>query len=187
MVYKAGFRRYVEFTGLTATQMIDEALEDQKKDPREKQDIVKRRLIGFHNWLVGEAPRKIGAGKGKSRETGKGLSSKIAYTYVNAVRSFYGTFDVFVKLKGRSRLPRPRAVNRRLILNNLDVKRLVDHAGSSRDRAIILTFFQSGMDISTLCGLKYGDVKDGLERGGSPFEARSLSNQVWDRILHVPR
>jgi len=52
MLYKAAFRRYAEFTGLSASQLIDEALEDAKRDPRERTDIVKRRLIGFYNWLV---------------------------------------------------------------------------------------------------------------------------------------
>jgi len=31
--------------------LIDEALADAKKDPREKQDIVMMRLVDFYNWL----------------------------------------------------------------------------------------------------------------------------------------
>jgi len=164
--YKSGFRLYQTYTGLKASQLIDEALEDQKKDPREKTDIVKQRLIGFYNWLVNEAPKKKGP---KGEVVGKGLSSKIAHTYVNAIRSFYGTFDVYVKLKGRSGLPKPRVVNERMILSNMDVKRLVDHASTVRDRAIILTMFQSGIDVSTLCSLKYGDVAEGLAKNEHPL------------------
>lgn len=51
----------------------------------------------------------------------------------------------------------------------MDVKRLVDHCRSPRDRAIILTMFQSGMDVSTLCDLKYGDVTDGLMKNEHPL------------------
>ena len=165
--YKSGFRLYAGFTGLGASQLIDEALEDHKKDPREKRDVVKQRLIGFYNWIVNEAPKK----RGPSGEVvGKGLSPKIAHTYVNVARSFYGTFDVYVKLKGRSALPNARVLNKRMILTNMDVKRLVDHAGCPRDRAIILAMFQSGMDVSTLCSLKYGDVAEGLAKNEHPLK-----------------
>ena len=167
-IYKTAFRLYHAYTGLTATQLIDEALEDAKRDPREKRDVVRQRLIGFYNWLRSEAPRRK---SGSRRQVvGKGLGSKIAHTYVNGVRSFYATFDVFVKLKGRSALPRPRVENKRLKLTNMDVKRLLDHCSSPRDRALILTMFQSGMDVSTLCSLKYGDVADGLTRNEHPLK-----------------
>ena len=166
-IYRSGFRKYALYTGMTSSQLIDEALEDQRRDPREKRDIVKQRLIGFYQWLVEEAPKK----RGPAGETvGKGIASKTAHCYVNAVRSLYGTFDVYVKLKGRSRLPRAKVENKRLLLSNEDVRVLVDHAVSPRDRALILTMFQGGMDVSTLCGLKYGDVADGLERGDHPLK-----------------
>ncbi|MBC7113330.1 MAG: tyrosine-type recombinase/integrase [Candidatus Methanomethyliales bacterium] len=160
-VYMSAFRIFLEYTKLTPEQLIEEALEDAKRDPREKTDIVKQRLIGFYNWLTTEAPNRLTGGKG--------LSSKLGHTYVNAVRSFYDTFGVVVKLKGRSALPKPRVANKRMRLTNMDVKRLVDHCRSPRDRAIILTMFQSGMDVSTLCDLKYGDVTDGLMKNEHPL------------------
>jgi len=166
-VYKAAYKRYVEYTGMTAEQLIDEALEDQRKDPREKRDIVKQRLIGFYNWLVNEAPRRL---QGRDKVVGKGLSSKISHTYVNAIRSLYGTFEVYVKLKGRSGLPKPRVKNKRRILSNADVKKLLDHCRSPRDRAIILIMFQSGMDVSTLCDLTYRHVARGLAENEHPLK-----------------
>jgi len=166
--YKSGFRLYAEYTGMTATQLIDEALEDQKKDPREKRDVVKQRLIGFYNWLVTEAPKRKAGGTGEI--IGRGISSKMAHCYVGAIRSFYGTFDVYVKLHGRSKLPKPRITNRRMILNNVEVKKLLDHCRSPRDRAIILVMFQGGMDVSTLCNLKYGDVAEGLAKNEHPLK-----------------
>jgi integrase len=165
-VYKSAFRLYTAYTGMTPSQLVDEALEDAKRDPRERRDVVKQRLIGFYNWLRGEAPKRR---PGSQQAVGRGLSSKIAHTYVNAIRSFYATFDVYVKLKGRSGLPKPRVENRRMRLTNMDVKRLLDHCGSPRDRAIILTMFQSGMDVSTLCNLKYEDVAEGLARNEHPL------------------
>jgi len=168
--YKSGYRFYQQYTGLTSNQLIDEALEDAKRDPREKTGIVKQRLIGFYNWLIKEAPKRRAVGRGVTEQVDKGVSSKMAHCYVNAVRSFYSTFDVYVKLKGRSSLPRPRVQNKRMLLSNLEVKRLVDYARSLRDRAVILTLFQSGMDVSTLCSLKYGDVAEGLAKNEHPLK-----------------
>jgi integrase len=164
-VYGNAMELYLRYTGMTPTALVDEALEDLKRDVRERRDVVKQRLVGFYNWLLDEAPKRNTRG----REVGKGLSSKISNTYVNAIRSFYSTFDITVRLRGRSKLPKPKVENRRLRLTNLDVRKLLDHCSSPRDRAIILTMFQSGMDVSTLCSLRYGDVAPGLEKNEHPL------------------
>lgn len=165
--YRTAYRFYAQFTKLSASQLIDEAIEDAKKDPRERTDIVKHRLIGFFDWLIKDAPKRKGP---KGEEVGKGLSSKSAHAYIGAIRSFYSTFDIVVQMKGRSKLPRPRVMNKRMILNNMDVKRVIDHVGSLRDRAMILVMFQSGMDVSTLCALKYGDVSEGMAKNEHPLK-----------------
>jgi len=156
---------------MTAKQLIDEALDDQRKDVRERGDVVKSRLIGFYRWLKEERPiRSRGSEKHAPHViTGRGVADKTALTQVNAVRSFYGAYGIFVKLKGRERLPRARVRNRRLQLTAVDVKALVDHARTPRDRAMILAMFQSGMDVSTLCGLRYGDVAKGLGADEQPL------------------
>lgn len=87
-----------------------------------------------------------------------------------AIRSFYGTYDISIKLKGRQRLPKPKVENERMDLSVADVKLLVDHARSPRDRALILVGFQGGMDVSTLCSLKYLDVARGLELNDHPLK-----------------
>ena len=43
---------------MTASALIDEAIEDLKRDPREKRDVVLQKLIGFYNWCKTEYPRK---------------------------------------------------------------------------------------------------------------------------------
>jgi len=73
---------------MTATQLIDEALEDAKRDIRQRKDVVKARLIGFFRWLKNEYPVRS-RGKGEHVEIRKGLSNKTAHVYVNAVRSFH--------------------------------------------------------------------------------------------------
>lgn len=168
-IYKAAFKTYASFTSMTATALINEALADAKKDIRKRQDIVLIRLVKFYNWLKTEYPRKS-RGKGPHEVIGKGISDKLAHTYVNSIRSFYATYNVTVRLKGRHRLPKPRVQNKRMKVNAEQVKLLVDHARTPRDRAIILTMFQSGMDVSTLCNLKYGDVSAGLAKSETPLK-----------------
>jgi len=171
-IYRSAFKKYEKFTGLTASELVKEASEDVKRDPQDKKDIVLQRLLGFYNWLLNECP-KISVKKADAKKTLRiGLSPKMSNTYVQAMRSFYGTFGVYVKLKGRSRIPTPKVINPRIRLSNMDVKKLVDHARTPRDRAIILTLFQSGMDVSTLCDLKYGDIDEGLAKDEHPLTLR---------------
>jgi len=167
--YKSWFGCYIEYTGLTPSQLIDEAIEDMKRDPREKQDIVIRQIIGFFNWLKTDYQKKA-KGKGKKRTEGKGVTDKVAHARVGAVRSFYGTFGVTVRMKGRQSLPRPRVRNKRIIVNAEQVRILLNHTRTPRDRAIILTLFQGGMDVSTLCSLKYGDISEGLAKNEHPLQ-----------------
>jgi integrase len=167
--YKSSFRIYAEFTGMTAKELIDEAIEDSKRDVRERQDVVKTKLLNFYRWLKEEYPRKS-RGKGLHKIVGKGVSDSAANTFVMAIRSFYATYDINVKLKGRQRLPKPKVENKRMNLTTADVKLLVDHARSPRDRAIILTTFQGGMDVSTLCSINYRDVARGLEANEHPLK-----------------
>jgi site-specific recombinase XerD len=167
--YKTAFRGYAYFTGMTASGLIDEALADARKDPRERQDVVLRRLVEFYNWLKKEYPKKS-RGKGEHKVVGHGVSDKMAHYFIGAVRSFYATYDVTVRMRGRHKLPRPRVVNKRMKVGGEQVKVLVDHARTPRDRAIILTLFQSGMDVSTLCSLKYGDLAEGLDKDESPLK-----------------
>jgi len=51
-----------------------------------------------------------------------------------------------------------------------EVKVLVDHARTPRDRAIILTNFQAGLDAATLCSLNYADVEQGLKNKDHPLK-----------------
>ena len=167
--YRSWFKCYIEFTGLTPSQLIDEALEDLKRDPREKQDMVMQRLINFYHWLKTDYQKRP-KGKDKTKLEGKGVTDKVAHARVGAVRSFYATFGITVRMKGRHSLPRPRVRNKRMIVNAEQVKGLINHARTPRDRAIIISHFQGGMDASTVCSLKYGDIAEGLKKNEIPLK-----------------
>jgi len=167
--YKSALRVYVGFTGLDPSQLVDEALEDLRRDQRERQDVVIKRLITFHNWLKTEYGVRS-RGQGEHKVIGKGVSDRAATTYVNVVRSFYETFGITVKMKGRNALPKGKVMHKRIRVSAEQVKQIVNHARTPRDKAIILTLFQGGMDVSSLCSLKYGDVAPGLSKGELPLK-----------------
>jgi hypothetical protein len=154
---------------LRATQLIDESVEDMKKDVREGRDVVKTRILAFYNWLVKEFPVHQGVTGTEYVVIHKGLHPKSTDIFLGAIRRFYATFDITVKLKGRQRLLRAKVFNRRIQLTTLDIKALLDNARSPRERDLILTMFQGGMDVSTLCGITYGDVTDGLAKNEHPI------------------
>jgi integrase len=167
--YRSAFRAYAKYTGLAPSQMIDEAVEDSKKDPRQRKDILLTRVLGFYSYMKNDYERKS-RGHGEHKVLGKGVSDKLAIMYTAAVRSFYATYDLTVKLKGRRRIPRAKVTNKRMIVGSEQVKVLVEHARSPRDRALVLVNFQGGLDASTLCSIKYGDVAEGLIKNEHPLK-----------------
>ena len=169
MNYKSAFRNYAEFTGLTATELIDEAHADRQLPPLKQKDVVIQRLTKFHSWLTTEV-EKVTRGKGEHKVKGRGLTPRSAVMKINCIRSFYSTFNMSVKLRGRHRIRNGRVKNKRMIINAEQVKVLVQHARSIRDRAIILVNFQGGMDVSTLCSLNYGEIAQAVETGEHPFK-----------------
>jgi len=56
--------------------------------------------------------------------------------------------------------------------NNKEVYEITDMAISLRDRAIILTLFQSGIRVNALCRLKYGHVREQLEEEKIPLRLK---------------
>ena len=167
--YRTSFRAFAMFTGKSASELIDEAIEDAKKDPRERRDVVLKKLIEFYHWMKTEYPQR-NRGRGPKRIIGRGSTDKRANVTVNSIRSFYATFGITVRMKGRHALPRSRIKNKRMIIAADQVKILVDHARTPRDRAIILSLFQGGMDVSTLCSLKYGDIAEALKKDDYPLK-----------------
>jgi len=148
--YRAGLRLFCEWCNLNPSELLDEAEEDRKKSRRER-GKPEARLMEFYNYLINE----------------KKVAKKTATLYFTAVRSFYkwNGFPLNVKTPKAA----PKKENRKAVITPEIVKKLVDHAPTLRDRAIILFLFQGGFDVSTLCSLNYGDVKNELEAGKIPM------------------
>lgn len=103
----------------------------------------------------------------------KNLAPKTAMMNAALVRSFlvfhYCPFSGRMKLPQAARSAQEMVRNRKYEYRPEDVKKLLEVVQVNRDRAIIMTIFQSGMDVSTALSLNYGDVKDELDKGISPI------------------
>jgi len=150
-VYLVAFRKYLQFTKQTVEELIEEINEEFKKSPTERGEI-ERKVKAFYYWLVNELR----------------LAEKVGATYVGAIMSFYRTYNYRVNVSIRKEL-KPAVKHRKVNLTPEDIRKMVNHAKSPRDRAIILVLAQSGMDLSTLCSLKVRDVWKGLQDSEVPL------------------
>ena len=148
--YALCFRRYLIFAGMTPSELLDE-FETDKNNGRKDRGKPEQRLMEFFNKMLKE-----------------GNSKKYCALHFTAVRSFYKTFGCVLTLKTPKAIPKKE--NRKRELTPQDVKKIVEHAPTLRDRAIILMMFQGGFDVSTLCSLNYEDVNRELEGGKDPLK-----------------
>lgn len=183
--YFTGWRNYLEFyrevkeEDVTPTLLLERAVEDRKR-PLVDQGQPEREFSEWASWLM--TGYRLTGRDGKKTEDRLGLSPSGVRTYAAAVRSFYSYHGY--ALGKKARLPREARVNGCKIENTKieyrpeQVKKLLSAVRSLRDRAIVLIMFQSGMDISTVCSLDYGHVKEELEAGKEPLLIRVVRPKV---------
>ena len=71
----------------------------------------------------------------------------------------------------------PRVAKKEEIIPSKEqIYTMADYAGSPRNRAIILSMYQSGLGITALRNLKIGHVQDQLEKGKIPIRIRITSH-----------
>ena len=173
VVYLSAMKAYCEFTGLNPKELIDEAEEDRKK-PVRQQGMPEMRLAEFFEWLITEYEVKA-RGKVRRPSGRKGISKMMALTYVGALRSFYRRNGFPITSKLPKAAPKPENIKRSL--SREDVKKLVAHAPTLRDRAIILFMYQGGFDVSTICSLNYGHVRRELDEGKIPLLVNTVRHK----------
>lgn len=164
--YLSALMAFIDYTGLSPKKLIDNAEQDREKSSRQRGE-PEYKVKGFYEWLITEYPRKI-KGRGKRKLSGKkGVSKNLASTYANAMKGFYRAngFPLDVEIQ---KAP-PKKENFKLTLRPPEIKSLLDATTNLRDKAIVLTLFQSGMGIGELCNLTYGDLAKGLETNEEPL------------------
>jgi site-specific recombinase XerD/chaperonin cofactor prefoldin len=175
-VYEGALRAYLKYTKLTPQQLIEEACEDLLRPITERRNIVEERIRGFFVWLQTEYQRKRkGKIKGEKIPLGerpsvqeKGVSPSLAKTYCGAIMGFYRANNYRVNVKAnRDFKALPKHIRFNWTVD--DIRKMVNHAKTLRDRAIILVQFQSGADDSTICSLNIGHVRKELKENKIPL------------------
>ena len=156
--YLSGIRLYVGFRGKNPKELIDEIEEDREKNRRER-GKPEQKVEEFYQYLLNNYVTR----REVNGERRKGLSKNLSAMYTTSIRSFYRRNGY--PLMSKSKRGVSKKENRKMSMTPKIVKRLVDHAPTLRDKAIILFMFQGGFDISTLSSIDYGDVARELDEG----------------------
>ena len=96
-----------------------------------------------------------------------GQSSYSAYGYTTAVRSFLSYFNIQFKL-GKSLIARSPEYEEYFKLTNEQVRSMINYARTARDKAILAGLYQSGQRIKVYEGLKWGPLREQIEKGEYP-------------------
>ncbi len=91
-------------------------------------------------------------------------SRKYANNVLRILKSFFEANGLRLNVEGYY-LPTRYRKRAEYVPTKNEVYDMADNAGSLRNRAIILTLFSTGLRVSTLIALIYGDVKEELEKG----------------------
>jgi len=164
--YLSALKSFIEYTKQNPTELVDLAEADRKK-PIRQQGEVETKVKGFFEWLTTVYIQKS-RGPRKRKESGKvGISRNLAVAYSYGIKSFFESngFPLNIKLPKAA----PKKENFKVVLRPLEIKKLIDVATNIRDRAVILCLFQSGMSISDICNLNYGDVEKELNGNKIPL------------------
>lgn len=154
-LYKIAMRFYLEFTGMTPEELIQEKLEDNEK-PILEQGVPEDRVKAFYKFL-----RKDYVSK---RTKKKGMAPRSAYTYTSAVADFYSSFKLQLDLDWAKEFPSSTlGKNETEKMTAEQVDTLVSYAPTVRDKTILWIMFQSGIDVSQVCSLTWGQVEKDMD------------------------
>jgi integrase/recombinase XerD len=155
---------YQEFKGGKSPEQIIKRVQKMKSIERGKE------LYRFFEWLKNDYVRKKSNREVKTKRGAvkKGMAPSSAQSYVSSIRLFFRSNGLDVVML-HTPSAKPKIENKAKALYVGDISKLLQHTRKLRDKAIILTMFQSGMDLRTLPSLTYGKVKAGIEGSERPL------------------
>jgi len=152
-VYSRGLEAFQEF--YSAQGSIKDFLDRVEKDrllPRSQRTRIDRvTLNNFVAWLQN-----------------RGYSPKTIRIYVGSVQSLAKYFDVPISLR-YVQLPPARPVNKKHPWTIEEVGEFIVAMDKPIYRSIAASIVQSGLSVSDLLALTYGDIKEEFEKGTTPI------------------
>ncbi len=163
--FKAYFEFYKQEKGLVLTpEKALKRIEGDRKKPILEQGDVEREWLEFAQWMKDKYKKK--------HFKSSSISAATVIAYTQMIKTFYKDFGFplshLATLPRSIRDDRGKLSNRKIKIRAKQAKALLDTMRNNKDKAITLLMFQSGMDLSTVFSLTYGDVKKALESDEAP-------------------
>jgi integrase/recombinase XerD len=152
-IYRAGLTAFRSFYGPRGTirDFMDQVAEDEKRTLLEKTRIARNILSEFVEWLEAQ-----------------GYKPKTVKAYVAAVQSEARYFDLNISTRYVN-IPPSQPVSRKHPWTLEDVARFVGMMRKPEYRSLAATMFQSGLGVSDVLALTYGDIQHEYELGITPL------------------
>lgn len=142
---------FIQMTGKKPKELIEEAEAEFRTGKLMRERQVRNYILQFKMQQMDRVERKE-------------LAEATAALRLSVVKSFYRSFDIPIprNISNGESLPRPENMNLRF--NREDIRKMLMHSKSLRDRAIILTMKSSGMARNEIKNIKYKEFREGYDR-----------------------
>ncbi len=145
--YLDGMKLFTEMTKKTPKELILEAEAEIKSGTLMRERRVRSHLLKFKMLL-----------------SDKKYAPKSAELRWYAIKSFYKAFEIDLPRNITNNEASPKIENMNLKFNKEDIRKMLMHCATIRDRAIILTMKSSGMAKKEITDLTYKQFREGYER-----------------------
>jgi integrase len=153
-VYERGLAKFQEFLagqGLDVAGFLSLVEEDLRKSRLEKTRVARKTLNAFIAYLQGE-----------------GFAPKTVNAYVGAVQSLAKYYDIPLSTRYVNRPP-AKAIHKKHPWTMEEIGKFIHLMDNIQYKCVAAAIVQSGLSISDLLGLKYGDIREEFEKGVAPL------------------
>jgi len=153
-VYERGLTKFQEFLagqGLDVAGFLSLVEEDLRRPRLEKTRVARKTLNAFIAHLQGE-----------------GFAPKTINAYTGAIQSLAKYYDIPLSTRYVNRPP-SKAVNKKHPWTIQEIGKFVSLMDNIQYKCIAACIVQSGLSISDLLGLSYGDIRGEFEKGVTPL------------------
>ena len=152
-LYSCGLTAFQEFYKQQGTikDFLDRVEEDSVKQRREKTRVARNTVKEFMEWLQG-----------------KGYKPKTVRAYIAAIQSEARYFDLSISTRYVN-VPTAKPFSQKYPGTIEDISKFVSMIDKSVYKTLTVSMFQSGLSISDILALTYGDIQHEFESGVTPL------------------